>query len=68
MAKMKVGIIGAGKIAAIMADTISRMRGAEMYAVASRNDKEAMFLEYSELLNCLDSGATTKLTISNRQN
>lgn len=37
-------------------------------AVASRNDKEAMFLEYSELLNSLDSGATTKLTISNRQN
>ena len=32
------------------------------YAVASREDKEAMFLEYSELLNSLDSGATTKLT------
>lgn len=30
------------------------------YAVASREDKEAMFLEYSELLNSLDSGATTK--------
>ena len=29
------------------------------YAVASREDKEAMFLEYSELLNSLDSGATT---------
>ena len=28
------------------------------YAVASREDKEAMFLEYSELLNSLDSGAT----------
>ena len=42
MAKMKVGIIGAGKIAAIMADTISRMRGAEMYAVASRNMDKAM--------------------------
>ena len=26
------------------------------YAVASREDKEAMFLEYSELLNSLDSG------------
>ena len=37
------------------------------YAVASRNDKEAMFLEYSELLNSLDSGATTKLTINNRR-
>lgn len=30
------------------------------YAVASREDKEAMFLEYSELLNSLDSGVTTK--------
>ena len=39
---MKVGIIGAGKIAAIMANTISRMRGAEMYAVASRNMDKAM--------------------------
>ena len=36
-------------------------------AVASREDKEAMFLEYSELLNSLDSGATTKLTINNRR-
>ena len=37
------------------------------FAVASREDKEAMFLEYSELLNSLDSGATTKLTINNRR-
>ena len=37
------------------------------YAVASREDKEAMFLEYSELLNALDSGATTKITINNRR-
>lgn len=37
------------------------------YDVASREDKEAMFLEYSELLNSLDSGATTKLTINNRR-
>ena len=37
------------------------------YAVASREDKEAMFLKYSELLNSLDSGATTKLTINNRR-
>ncbi len=37
------------------------------YAVASREDKEAMFLEYSELLNSLDSGATTKITIANRR-
>ena len=39
------------------------------YMVASREDKEGMFLTYSELLNSLDSSATTKLTISNhRQN
>ena len=37
------------------------------YDVASREDKEAMFLEYSELLNSLDSGATSKLTINNRR-
>ena len=37
------------------------------YAVASREDTEAMFLEYSELLNSLDSGATTKITINNRR-
>lgn len=37
------------------------------YAVASRDDKEGMFLEYSELLNSLDSGATTKITINNRR-
>ena len=37
------------------------------YAVASKEDKEAMFLEYSEVLNSLDSGATTKITINNRR-
>ncbi len=37
------------------------------YAVASREDKEAMFLEYSELLNSFDTGATTKITIANRR-
>ena len=37
------------------------------YAVASREDKEATFLEYSELLNSLDTGATTKITINNRR-
>jgi hypothetical protein len=37
------------------------------YAVASREDKEAMFLDYSELLNSLDSGATAKLTIMARR-
>jgi hypothetical protein len=33
------------------------------YAVASKEDKEAMFLEYGELLNAFDSGATYKITV-----
>ena len=37
------------------------------YMVASREDKESMFLTYSELLNSLDSGATTKITINNHR-
>ena len=37
------------------------------YLVASREDKESMFLTYSELLNSLDSGATTKITINNKR-
>jgi hypothetical protein len=37
------------------------------YAIASREDKESMFLDYSELLNSLDSGATAKLTICARR-
>jgi hypothetical protein len=37
------------------------------YQVASREDKESMFLDYSELLNSLDSGATTKITIYNHR-
>ena len=37
------------------------------YAVAGREDKELMFLDYSELLNSFDSGATTKITIHNRR-
>ena len=37
------------------------------YMVASREDKETMFLAYSELLNSLDSGATTKITINNHR-
>ena len=35
------------------------------YLVASREDKESMFLTYSELLNGLDSGACTKITVNN---
>lgn len=37
------------------------------YAVASKEDKETMFLEYSDLLNSLDTGATAKITINNRR-
>ena len=37
------------------------------YQVASKEDKESMFLTYSELLNSLDSGATTKITIYNHR-
>ncbi|MCI9068256.1 MAG: DUF87 domain-containing protein [Lachnospiraceae bacterium] len=37
------------------------------YAVAGHEDREAMFLEYSGLLNTLDSGAVTKITVSNRR-
>ena len=36
------------------------------YSVASREEKESMVLTYSELLNSLDSTATTKITINNR--
>jgi hypothetical protein len=37
------------------------------YAIASKDDKTSMFLDYSELLNALDSNATTKITICNKQ-
>ena len=37
------------------------------YAIASKEDKTAMFLDYSELLNALDSGASAKITIYNRR-
>ena len=36
------------------------------YAIASKEDKTAMFLDYSELLNALDTGSTTKITINNK--
>ena len=36
------------------------------YAIASKEDKTAMFLNYSELLNALDTGSTTKITINNK--
>ena len=37
------------------------------YAVASKEDKESMFLDYSELLNSFDSSATTKITVALRR-
>ena len=37
------------------------------YAVASKVDKETMFLEYMDLLNSFDCGGTTKITINNRR-
>jgi len=37
------------------------------YSVASREDKEVMFLSYSELLNSLDSGCMAKVTINNHR-
>ena len=37
------------------------------YQIASKENKTAMFLDYSELLNALDSGASSKVTIRNRQ-
>ena len=37
------------------------------YSIASKEDKTAMFLDYSELLNALDSGASAKITINNRR-
>jgi len=37
------------------------------YLVAGREDKEELFLLYSELLNSLDTGATTKITINNKR-
>ena len=37
------------------------------YAVASKEDQTELFLGYSELLNSLDAGATTQITINNRR-
>lgn len=36
------------------------------YQVASEEDKKVMFLDYSELLNSLDSGSAAKITVNNR--
>lgn len=37
------------------------------YAVASRDDKETIFIQYSELLNSLDVGSNSKITLVNRR-
>ena len=37
------------------------------YAIAGKEDKTAMFLDYSELLNALDSGASAKITVRSRR-
>ena len=37
------------------------------YSVASGEDKENLFLAYSDILNSLDAGATSKITINNRR-
>ena len=37
------------------------------YAIASKEQKEGMFLNYSELLNSFDSSMMTKITINNRK-
>lgn len=37
------------------------------YRVASKDDQMEMFMSYCELLNTLDTGATTKITINNRR-
>jgi len=37
------------------------------YAVASKEDRERMFLDYADLLNSFDSGSTVKITIRARR-
>ena len=37
------------------------------YAVAGKEEKETIFLNYSEVLNSLDTGANSKITIINRK-
>ncbi len=41
MSKLRVGIMGAGNIAGMMAKTVNGMKGAVLYAVASRTDEKA---------------------------
>ena len=37
------------------------------YSIASKDEKVGLFLNYSELLNSLDSSTMTKITINNRK-
>ena len=37
------------------------------YSIAGKEDKTAMFLDYCDLLNALDSGASAKITLYNRR-
>lgn len=37
------------------------------FTTASKDDKDSLFLAYSDLLNSFDPGATTKITIANRK-
>lgn len=37
------------------------------YSIAGKAEKTEMFLDYSELLNALDSGASAKITLNNRR-
>ena len=37
------------------------------YAVASKEDKEEMFLKYSDVLNSFDTGSIVKITINNKK-
>lgn len=37
------------------------------YSIASKDEKVGLFLNYSELLNSLDSSIMTKITINNRK-
>ena len=37
------------------------------YAVSSKEDKEANFLRYSEILNSLENGISSQITIINRK-
>ena len=46
MVGFKIGILGAGDIAATVADTLMRLDGFENYAIASRSEEKAQ--EYKE--------------------